>query len=125
VASIARVATASPSGHLWRAIGTVGYNADFGTGISARPFIGLDWSDGSIDSFTEAGANAANLTVNSIKIRRTDAVIGLDIGSGNKLGIAPYGRLAYKYDISDHHNNVTAFFNGNSASTFTVSAVET
>jgi outer membrane autotransporter protein len=124
VASIARVATASPSGHLWRAIGTVGYSADLGS-FSARPFIGLDWTDGSIDAFTEAGANAANLSVSSIKIRRTDAVIGFDVGSKGGLGIQPYGRLAYKYDISDHHNNVTALFNGNSATAFTVSAVPT
>ena len=102
VASIARAATASPNGHLWRAIGTVGYNASLGTGYSVRPFVGLDWTDGSINSFTEAGASAADLTVNSIKIRRTDAVIGVDVGSDGELGVAPYGRLAYKYDLSNH-----------------------
>src|SRR5207248_9475044 len=76
VASIARTATASTSGHLWRAIGTVGYNAHLTTDIVARPFIGLDWSDGRVDSFTESGAGAADPTVASIRLRHTAAVAG-------------------------------------------------
>jgi outer membrane autotransporter protein len=125
VAAIARTATASPSGHLWRVIGTVGYNASFGSDISARPFVGIDWSDGRLNSFTEAGAGAANLTVDDVKVRRTDAVVGLDVGSNKGLGLAPYARLAFKYDLKRHNNNVSALFNGNSATAFTVSAVPT
>jgi autotransporter-associated beta strand protein len=123
VASIARTVTASPTGHLWRVIGTVGYNAALGTGISARPFIGLDWSDGQVNSFSETGATAADLTVADIKVRRTDVVAGVDIGSSKPGGIAPYARLAYKYDLSQHNNNVSAYFAGNTGSAFTVSAV--
>jgi outer membrane autotransporter protein len=44
-------------------MGTLGYNASLSSDISARPFVGLDWSDGRANSFTEAGAGAANLTV--------------------------------------------------------------
>ena len=67
-----------------------------------------------------SGADAADLSVKIIKIRRTDAVVGVDVGSGGGTGLAPYGRLAYKYDFSDHRNNISAFFNGNPATTFTV-----
>jgi autotransporter-associated beta strand protein len=125
VASIARTATASPDGHAWRVIGTVGYNAGLGGSITARPFVGLDWTSGRINSFAETGADAANLTVDDIRIRRTDAVVGVDIGSNNGIGLAPYARLAYKYDLKRHNNDVTAFFTGNPASAFTVSAVPT
>jgi outer membrane autotransporter protein len=123
VASIARNASASTSGHLWRVIGTVGYNAKLTDNITARPFIGLDWSDGRLNSFAEAGAGAADLTVDDIRVRRTDVVGGLDVGSKATLGLAPYARLAVKYSLERHNNEVSAFFNGNSATAFTVSAV--
>jgi outer membrane autotransporter protein len=123
VVSIARSAAASPRGHLWRAIGTVGYNANLSSDITARPFIGIDWSDGRTGSFTERGGDAADLTVSDIRLRRTGAVAGLDVGSTTKLGLAPYARLAVKYDLKRHANDVSAFFNGNTATAFTVSAV--
>ncbi len=124
VASLARAASASTSGHLWRVIGTVGFNANLSGDIVARPFIGLDWSDGRVSSFTESGAGAADLTVDDIRIRRTDAVAGLDVGSKG-LGLAPYARLAVKYDLKRHNNDVSAFFNGDPTTAFTVSAVRT
>jgi outer membrane autotransporter protein len=122
VASIARTASASTSGHLWRAIGTVGYTANLTSDIVARPFIGLDWSDDRVSSFTESGAGAADLTVGDMRIRRTDAVAGFDVGS-KRSGLAPYARLAVKYDLKRHNNDVSAFFNGDPTTGFSVSAV--
>src|SRR6185312_8016970 len=77
------------------------------------------------NSFSESGAGAADLTVDDIRIRRTDALVGLDVGSNQGLGLAPYARLAYKYDLKRHANDVSAYFNGDPATAFTVSAVPT
>ncbi len=120
VTSINRVADASFSGNLLKVIGTVGYNADMG-GMKLRPFVGVDYSSGHINGFTETGAGALNLTVNRIRTRRTAALVGIDLSSSPGTGISPYGRVAYRYDLKRYNNDVAAFFNGNSASTFTVS----
>ena len=119
VTSIVRTADASFSGNLFKLIGTVGYNADLG-GMKLRPFVGIDYSNGRIKGFTETGAGALSLTVSRIDAKRTDALIGFDLSSSPTATISPYGRLAYRYDLKSRNNDVTAFYNGNSASAFTV-----
>lgn len=52
-------------------------------------------------------------------------MVGLDVGSNRGLGLAPYARLAYKYDLKRHNNDISAMFNGDAATAFTVSAVPT
>lgn len=120
VTSINRAADASFSGNLLKVIGTVGYNADMG-GMKLRPFVGIDYGSGHINGFTETGAGALSLTVNRIRTRRTDALVGLDLSSSPSAAISPYGRVAYRYDLKRYNNNVAAFFNGNGASAFKVS----
>ena len=122
VTSINRVANASFSGNLVKVIGTVGYNADLG-GIKLRPFVGVDYSSGHINGFTETGAGALNLSVNRISTRRTDALVGLDLSSSPTATVSPYGRVAYRYDLKRRLNPISASFNGNSASGFTVSSL--
>ncbi|MCY7287146.1 MAG: autotransporter domain-containing protein, partial [Cryobacterium sp.] len=120
ITSISRVADASFSGNLFKVIGTVGYNADLG-GMKLRPFVGIDYSNGRIKGFTETGAGALNLSVARIDAKRTDALVGLDLSSSPTATISPYGRVAYRYGFKRHDDDVTALFNGNGASTFTVS----
>src|SRR5205085_2147653 len=69
VGPIVRAADARPSGHEWKFVGTVGYDFDLG-GFKARPFVGVDYTNGRISSFTETGAGAASLTVDRIKTNR-------------------------------------------------------
>jgi fibronectin-binding autotransporter adhesin len=122
VATIARTASARFSGNLFKVIGTLGYNADMGS-TTLRPFVGFDFSDGKIKSFTETGAGALNLTVAQIDAKRTDLMAGFDLGSKTAHGIAPYARVAYRYDLKDHNRGVSALFNGNPATAFTVTGV--
>ena len=122
VATIASDTDARFNGHLWKVIGTVGYNADMG-GITLRPFVGFDLSHGKVKSFTETGAGALDLTVASINARRTDIVGGVDLGSKASLGFAPYARLAYRYDLKNRDRNVSAYFNGDPGTEFTVAGV--
>jgi len=120
--TIATVASADFGGHLWKVVGTVGYNAEL-SNISVRPFVGIDYSNGKVKSFTETGADAANLTVGSIDADDTDLLVGIDLGA--KPGkLAPYGRLTYRYALDNNNRDITAAFNGNAASAFTVSGVE-
>ncbi|QXQ06454.1 autotransporter domain-containing protein [Sphingosinicellaceae bacterium] len=122
VATIASDTDARFNGHLWKVMGTVGYNADMGS-ITLRPFVGFDFSRGRVNSFTETGAGALNLTVASINARRSDAMAGVDLGSKTSLGFSPYARLAYRYDVKNHYRNVSAYFNGDPTTEFTVAGV--
>ncbi|WP_219893696.1 beta strand repeat-containing protein [Aquisediminimonas profunda] len=119
VGGVGRTAVASTDGHLFRAVGTVGY--DLGKdGSKIRPFVGVDFSNGRVNSFTETGANAANLNVNRINANRTDVLAGLDVAF--KTGsITPYARAAYRYRANNKNGSVTANFVGNAGSAFTVS----
>lgn len=122
VATLTRSADANFSGNMWKLIGTVGYNADMG-GVTLRPFVGVDISDGKVKGFTETGAGALNLTVARIDAKRTDLIAGFDLGAKNTTGIAPYARAAYRYDLKDHSRDISAFFNGNPATGFTVAGI--
>ena len=120
VGGVGRTAVASTDGNLFRAVGTLGY--DLGQdGNKIRPFVGVDFSNGKVNSFTETGANAANLNVSSIKADRTDVLAGLDVVF--KTGsLTPYARAAYRYRASGRNGSVTANFVGNAGSAFTVTS---
>ena len=121
VASIVRATTASFNGNLFKAVGTVGFTAAI-EDVSIRPFVGVDFDSGHVGSFTEAGAGAADLTVAAINADKTNMMVGVDL-IPSLTGLSPYGRLAYLYDVDNHNRNISAFFNGNAASAFTVSGV--
>lgn len=124
--------TASPGDHLLKASGTLGFDVKAG-GLKVTPFAGLDYARGAINGFTETGGDAADLTVSSIKIDRTDILGGVDITLGEEdlalngdLGILrPYVRAAYRSQLGGGHSpTVSAFFNGDPSTSFTVDGVE-
>ncbi|HUK33305.1 MAG TPA: autotransporter domain-containing protein, partial [Vicinamibacterales bacterium] len=121
VATIARGTTASFNGNLFKVVGTVGYNASL-SDFTVRPFIGVDYDSGNTSQFTEAGAGAADLTVGKINMDKTNLMLGIDL-IPSLTGLSPYGRLAYLYDADNKARNISAFFNGNPATAFTVSGV--
>ena len=122
VATVIRQAHASTSGHLWKFIGTAGYDFDLGFG-ALRPFVGFDYTSGKLDGFTETGAGAANLTVGSIDAKRFDGMIGLDLKANPNSSISPYGRLVWRHNFNKQHDEIHAIFNGEPDTAFTVSAV--
>ncbi len=119
--TINRLADADFGGHLFKAVGTVGYNTDM-MDISIRPFVGIDYSNGNTDSFSETGADAANLTVASIDADKTDLMLGIDL-TPTTGKLSPYGRAAFRYEVGDNDRNISAIYNGNAATAFTVSGV--
>jgi uncharacterized protein with beta-barrel porin domain len=124
--------TAKPGDHLLKASGTVGV-ALKAAGWTVMPFGGIDYARGAINGFTEVNGGAADLTVSSIKINRTDALGGVnimlgddDIADNGDSGIfRPYVRAAYRSQIGGSRSpSVTAFFNGDPTTTFTVNGSE-
>ncbi len=119
--TVNRATSASFDGNLFKAVGTVGY--DLGKdNVKIRPFVGVDFSTGKAKAFTETGAGAANLSVNDINADRTDLLAGIE-ASGKFGGLAPYGRLTYRYRANDNNRAITANFAGAPGSAFTVSGV--
>jgi len=122
VATIDRATMASFNGDLFKAVGTVGYNASLAD-MSIRPFIGVDFDSGNTKAFTETGAGALDLTVGKINVDKTNLMLGIDL-IPSLTGLSPYGSLTYLYDVDNKARNISAFFNGNAASAFTVSGVK-
>jgi uncharacterized protein with beta-barrel porin domain len=89
---------------------------------SLAPFAGVDFAKGSISSFTETGAGAANLTVGKINADRTDLLAGVTI-SRNKGQWRPYLRAMYRNALTTGTNTVTAYLNGDSSTSFTVTGL--
>jgi len=118
----AGAATAKASEHLFKATGTVGFKLKAG-GYTFEPFAGVDFMRGKINGFTEQGDGAAALTVLPISANRTDLLAGLALTrSTGKL--RPYLRATYRSEIgTSGDTNVTAYFDGNTATQFTVAGV--
>lgn len=111
--------TASSPDHLLKLSGTLGADL-FAGNIKVTPFGGLDYARGAINSFTEAGADAADLTVARMNIDRTDVLGGVNVTASEGL-FRPFVRAAYRSQIgSGSGSAVTAYFNGDPTTAFTV-----
>jgi len=114
-------ASASTSGNLFKGILTLGYDAGSGN-LSLVPFVGVDFTSGKIDGFTESGMGALSLTVDDIDADRTDVLAGVKL-SANADNVMPYLNATYRYRVNGNSRDVTAYFNDNPPTTFTVSAL--
>ena len=119
--TVTRTATASTTGNLFKAVGTLGYNLG-GEGDKIQPFIGFDLGKGKISGFTEAGATTADLTVNGLKADRNDVLVGLDYARQTG-AIRPYLHVDYRYNLSNPNTQITALFNADPTTSFTVTDV--
>jgi outer membrane autotransporter protein len=94
-------------------------------GVKVTPFGGLDYARGAIKGFTESGGEAADLTVASINIDRTDALGGVNVTAKEGF-VRPYLRADYRSQVgSQHGSNVTAYFDGDPNTSFTVDGTGT
>ena len=50
-------------------------------------------------------------------------MVGLDLEANPHAQISPYGRIVYRHNLDNKRNDITAFFNSDAATEFTVSAV--
>lgn len=117
------VVTATPGDHLLKASGSLGVDLDTGF-VKVMPFAGVDYARGSINGFTETGGEAADLTVSRLSIDRTDLLAGLNLSKSDGV-FRPYVRAAYRSQIGGNSTpSITAFFNGDPTTTFTVDGTE-
>ena len=113
---------ASSNDHLLKLSGTLGADIVIAN-LKVTPFAGLDYAKGAISGFTETGADAADLTVAQIGIDRTDVLGGLNVTANEGL-FRPYLRAAYRSQIgSGNGSNVSAYFNGDPTTSFTVAGL--
>lgn len=117
--NIDRLADGDTSSHGWKIVATGGYDFDLGS-MKLRPFIGIDYTTGKVNSFTETGADALNLSIDNIDAKRTDLMVGLDLKASPEATISPYGRLAYRYNLHNQNGHIHARFNGEDDTDFTV-----
>ena len=114
-------AAVDTKGHLFKGIATVGYNVG-GASLTFEPYVGIDFTSGRINGFTETGMGTLNLTVRDIEAKRTDLVVGARFAAPTG-SIVPYANVAYRYNLNDNPSVVTGYFNGVSSAPFTVSAI--
>jgi uncharacterized protein with beta-barrel porin domain len=89
-------------------------------GLSVTPFVGIAKQVGSISAFSEINAGAADLSVGRIRANRTDLLAGATMTKADG-SLRPYLRATYRSQIgSGSDAGVTAYFNGDPTTTFTV-----
>ena len=124
IGSYSTTASASGSEGLFKATANLGYDIAVGS-YKLTPFGGVDFNLGQVNSFTETGAGAANLTVGKIKANRTDVLGGFSLAR-NKGTFRPYARVAYRYQVGGGQNNIiNAYFDSETDTAFQVTAVAT
>jgi uncharacterized protein with beta-barrel porin domain len=108
---------------LFKATATAGFMLKAG-GYTFEPFGGIDFDHGHINSFTETGDGAAALTVLPISANRTDLLAGIALTKSSGK-FRPYLRATFRDEIGGNTNDalVTAYFDGNTATEFTVTGV--
>jgi len=117
--TITRISSADSKTKLLTASGRIGANLDM-SGITFRPFVGVEYNKGSINGFTETGAGSANLIVDKINADRTDLLAGATL-TRSKGSWRPYVKGTYRSLIgSTPTNAITAAFTDIPTSTFTV-----
>jgi len=121
IGAYTRSATASAGEDLFKATGKVGFELKAG-GVTIEPFVGIDFNKGKIKGFTESGAGAANLTVNSISADRTELLAGVSF-TRSKGMFRPYASATYRSKITGSGNTVTALMNAQADTQFTVTGL--
>jgi len=121
IGAYSRSATASAGEDLFKATGKAGFELKAG-GFTIEPFVGIDFNKGKVKSFTETGAGAANLTVNSISADRTELLAGVSL-TRSKGMFRPYLTATYRSRITGAGNTVTALINSQADTQFTVTGL--
>jgi hypothetical protein len=117
--SIDTLITAHGNEHLLKLSGLVGVDVPVRT-VEITPFAGIDYARGGISGFTEVGGGAADLTVADMPVKQTDALAGLYV-AGADGSLRPYVRAVYRSRLGSESNSlVTAYFNGDPTTSFTL-----
>ena len=123
--SVTRAAHGSAGEHLLKATGTVSLNVEIAD-YKLTPFASIEYANGKVSGFTEtsaAGTTASDLTVSAMSANRTDVLAGFSFTRSVGM-FRPYIRAAYRNQLgSGSSNTISAYFNGDTATTFNVTGV--
>ena len=120
--TVTRSAHGGASEGLLKATANVGVQF-VAAGYKIEPFVGVDVAHGSVHSFTETNASSADLTVNSINANRNDLLAGLSVARAAGT-FRPYLRAVYRSQFGSGGGDVvSAYFNGDPTTTFSVTGV--
>ena len=123
-AALARTATASWKGNQFAARIGAGYRMPMGS-FTVVPVASLEWLRLKQDAYTENGAGALNLQVNSQTTTRIKSSIGAKFLAGWSIGstdIKPEAHAFWVHDFSSRNISTTAGFEGGGAAFTTVGA---
>lgn len=113
--------SAKANEHLLKLSAMVGFNLPVGPAV-VTPMGGIDYARGAINSFTETGGQAADLTVGRISANRTDMLAGLNV-TAKEGQFRPYVRAIYRSRLGGSADPlVTAYFNGDPTTSFSLAA---
>ncbi|HZV09835.1 MAG TPA: autotransporter outer membrane beta-barrel domain-containing protein, partial [Novosphingobium sp.] len=107
--------------HLFKATANLGYTWSLGQ-YKLEPFGGIDFNSGRVAGFTEYNAGAADLTVSAMSASHTDVLAGVNV-TRNKGIFRPYFKMAYRRQLTGDRNTVSAYFDGQSSGTFSVTGL--
>jgi uncharacterized protein with beta-barrel porin domain len=120
-----RTALGQTGANQWYGQLETGYRFDIGTAADAfiTPFARLQAYTGTLNAFTETGAQSLNLTVNGQTTNSLRTVLGAQIGGAMDLGwrekLAMQLRLGWSHEYADVSRPVTATLAGAPAMPFT------
>ncbi|MGQ2924353.1 MAG: autotransporter domain-containing protein [Hydrogenophaga sp.] len=108
---IGRTARAKYDGDAWH-LGVGVSRAYQVSQMSVKPLVALDWRQFRSDGYTEDGAGALNLQVNSQKVRELILKVGAQVQGDINARTQWLTRAAVGYDLNDQRSAVTGRFTG-------------
>ena len=118
--ALSRTATSSATANQWSARVGGGHRIAMGGKTVFTPLASLDWSRFKQDAYTETGANALNLTVNSVSSTRVKGGVGFRLSgesaADSGMVFKPEMHAMYSRDFKDKAVDMTSNFTGGGAS---------
>nr|WP_281422115.1 autotransporter domain-containing protein [Aquisediminimonas sediminicola] len=102
------ILSGKPDANIWSFYGEGGARFDMG-GSWLTPFVGVDYTNVKLKSFTETGVPGANLNFGSQSQNKTAILAGVK-WAGNFGGIIPEAKVAYRHDFGSRVYGVDASF---------------
>jgi outer membrane autotransporter protein len=99
------------------------YSVKFKNDFCFKPFAGLDYSYVNTQSFTETGADSANLKIYDGSYNRTDALIGLRLDNGHKKRLKVYAEIKMDLMLAGRYGEFEAEYQ-NTAHNLKIKGIE-
>lgn len=116
--TITGVAEGDYSGQQYAARVTAGLPIALGRKVVLTPTAGVEWNHLRQDSYTEKGAGALSMEVNSVSADRLQSLVGVKLATRYKVGeysLQPQAQLGWRHQFDNDGIDTTATFTGGGA----------